>query len=200
MWWVVVVGCGSGFGLAETSTNSSSSSSSSSSAHMLAWVYAGGVCPRQTCGSSTGWRVTWRHRCGACLWRSCASGVQCMGQLAVEVRRCGSRGPRPARQRPCEGTWKAGLGAGERGAFVVRCCWSWLALAVQLLLRCCRASPGLPTRARVRGCKEEAAREPEARALGRGGAARPLSTRSARHLRRGVLAGGGATRRRCPGS
>ena len=33
-------------------------------------------------------------------------------------------------------------------AFVVRCCWSWLALAVQLLLRCCRASPGPPTRAR----------------------------------------------------
>ena len=31
-------------------------------------------------------------RCGACLWRSCVSGVQCMAQLAVEVGRCGSRG------------------------------------------------------------------------------------------------------------
>ena len=33
-----------------------------------------------------------RCRCGACLWRSCVSGVQCMAQLAVEVGRCGSRG------------------------------------------------------------------------------------------------------------
>jgi hypothetical protein len=73
----------------------------------------------------------------ACLWRSCASGVQCMAQLAVEVGRCGSRGAAPkGRARALAPAdwglasavflWCTAAGAGWR---------SW-----QRLLRCCRAS------------------------------------------------------------
>ena len=41
---------------------------------------------------------------------------------------------------------------------VVRCSWSWLALAAQLLLRCCRASP-TPRRMRGVRVREQEQRE-----------------------------------------
>ena len=44
------------------------------------------LCEREGVASGARWR-----RCGACPWRSCTSGVECMAQLAVGGR-CGARG------------------------------------------------------------------------------------------------------------
>ena len=54
------------------------------------------------------------------------------------------RRPRAVRQKgPCEGPRTRVWGTGE-WVFAVHCSWSWLALAVQLLLHCCGASPRSP--------------------------------------------------------
>ena len=61
-------------------------------------------------------------------------------------------------------------GTGEQ-LVVVRCSWSWLALAAQLLLRCCRASP-TPRRMRgVRVREQEQRENPRQAHLERRGAA-----------------------------
>ena len=85
---------------------------------------------------------------------------QCERCALHGAARCGwtQRRPRAARQkRPCERASHTGLGGtGECGFFVVHCSWSWLALAVQLLLHCCGASPRSPPppRTRARGVRE----------------------------------------------
>ena len=78
--------------------------------------------------SGRGWQSGAARCAGARLWRSCASGVQCMAQLAVEMWICGSRGAAPkGRARAL-----ALADGGRRVVFVVHCSWSYLALAAVL--------------------------------------------------------------------
>ena len=64
--------------------------------------------------------------------------VCCGGEDAVQLPRAA---PRPARQSLREGKGRPADGDRQaRAGFVVHCSWSCLAFAVQLLLRCCRAS------------------------------------------------------------
>ena len=93
-----------------------------------------------------------RRRCGACLWRSCTSGVECTAQLAVGTR-CGSRG-RCGKKGRARGVTHAGL---REPASVLRCTW---ALVVQLLLHCCGASPSSP-RTRARRARKQTSEQRE---------------------------------------
>ena len=132
-----------------------------------------------------------RRRCGACLWRSCTSGVECTAQLAVGTLRL----PRAVRQKgPCEarGVTHAGLrepASGFCDALGARCA------APAALLRCESQFPSDACAACTKA-SERAARGSQgmARALGCGqvGGGGPLATTPSR---RGVLAAGGGGRR-----
>ena len=104
-----------------------------------------GACPWRSCASGVQCMAQLAasgRRCGACPWRSCTSGVQCMAQFAAGTL----RRPRAVRQKKCRASGRHTRVPGGTGkwVFVVHCSWSWLALAVQLLLRCCGASPRSP--------------------------------------------------------
>ena len=98
-----------------------------------------------------------RRRCGLSLEVLCERCVV-HGTARCGGSRCGSRGAaprRPVRQKMAVRGGTRALPTGDRRVgFAARCCWSWWALDVQLLLRCCGASPRSLGRVRgVRGCK-----------------------------------------------
>ena len=102
-----------------------------------------------------------------------------------------------AAKRAVRGASHTGLGNRRVGFFAVHCSWSRLALAVQLLLHCCGASPrSPPPRTRARGVRESkrasSARIPRGgTGAGDGRERRWRTAGKGATPRRGVLAAGG---------
>ena len=137
-----------------------------------------------------------RRRCGACLWRSCTSGVQCMAQLAAGDAAAPEGG---AAKRAVRGASHTGLGdrrVGFRGALQLELVGARCA-APAALLRCESPVPPHPGRVHAACAKanERAARGSQgvARVLGTGGSGGggPLAKVQRNAPRRGVLAAGG---------
>ena len=148
------------------------------------------LCEREGVASGARWR-----RCGACPWRSCTSGVECMAQLAVGGR-CGARG------RCGKGAVRDGhkglTDGGNRRAGFLRCTAvgaGWRSVCSS----CCTAATRAPVpprtrRARTQTSEQRADPKGMTRALGCGRERRWRTAgkrcNNAAPSRRGVLAAG----------